>query len=150
MDVAYALARAVRLVVGVVALIIVVGGILFVLSANPTNAIVHDIHDAAGTLVGPFGNVFSISGHPEETLVANWGLAVVIYLIVGGIIAMLIARMGPRTMVRPRTFCERLSSSCMKAAFAGYHDRNAFSGDRPHRLCRAFHSLAAAWRPNRA
>lgn len=97
---AYALARAVRLVVGIVVLVIVVGGILFVLSANPANAIVHDIHDAASTLVGPFKNVFSISGHPKETLVANWGLAAIVYLIVGGLIAMLIARMATRGVRR--------------------------------------------------
>jgi len=97
---AYALARAVRLVVGVVVLVIVVGGILFVLSANPSNAIVHDIHNAASTLVGPFKNVFSIGGHPKETLVANWGLAVVVYLIVGGLVASLIAQMAPRGVRR--------------------------------------------------
>jgi hypothetical protein len=97
---AYALARAVRLVVGVVVLVIVVGGILFVLSANPANAVVRDIHDAAHTLVGPFNNLFSISGHPKETLVANWGLAAIVYLIVGGFIASLIARLAPRRVRR--------------------------------------------------
>jgi len=97
---AYALARAVRLVVGIVVLVIVVGGILFVLSANPSNAMVHDIHDAASVLVGPFRNVFSISGHPNETLVANWGLAAIVYLIVGGLIAGLIARTAPRGVRR--------------------------------------------------
>jgi len=97
---AYVLARAVRLVVGVVVLIIVVGGVLFVLSANPGNTIVRDIHDAASTLVGPFKNVFSINGHPKETLVANWGLAAIVYLIVGGLIAGLIARMAPRGVRR--------------------------------------------------
>jgi hypothetical protein len=99
---AYALARAVRLVVGVVVLVIVIGGVLFVLSANPSNAIVRDIHDVASTLVGPFKNVFSIAGHPKMTLVANWGLAVLVYLIVGGLIASLIARMAPRGVRRRR------------------------------------------------
>ena len=98
---AYALARLVRLVVGVVVLVIVVGGVLFLLSANPSNAIVSDIHDAASTLVGPFKNLFSISGHPKLTLVVNWGLAAIVYLIVGGFIASLIARMGARR-VGPR------------------------------------------------
>ncbi|HTP19734.1 MAG TPA: hypothetical protein VMJ65_09030 [Solirubrobacteraceae bacterium] len=97
---AYALARAVRLVVGVVVLVIVVGGILFVLSANPANAVVHDIHDAARTLVGPFNNLFSIGGHPKATLVVNWGLAAIVYLIVGGLIAGLIARLAPRRVRR--------------------------------------------------
>ena len=97
---AYALARLVRLAVGVVVLIIVVGGVLFLVSANPSNAIVHDIHDAASTLVGPFKNLFSFSGHPKATLAVNWGLAAIVYLIVGGLIASLIARMGTRR-VRP-------------------------------------------------
>ena len=35
---AYALARLVRLVVGLIVLVIVVGGLLFLLSANPSNA----------------------------------------------------------------------------------------------------------------
>ncbi len=82
---AYALARLVRTVVGVVVLVIVVGGVLFLLSANPSNAIVRDIHDAASWLVGPFKNVFSISGHPKATLAANWGLAAIVYLVVGGL-----------------------------------------------------------------
>jgi hypothetical protein len=77
---AYALARLVRLAVGVVVLIIVVGGVLFLVSANPSSAIVHDIHDAASTLVGPFKNLFSFSGHPKATLAVNWGLAAIVYL----------------------------------------------------------------------
>lgn len=93
---AYALARLVRLVVAVVVLVIVVGAALFLLSANPGNAIVHDIHEAASTLVGPFKNLFSINGHPKATLAANWGLAAIVYLVVGGLIAGLIARMSPR------------------------------------------------------
>ena len=75
---------------------IVVGGVLFLVGANSGNAIVHDIHDAASTLVGPFKNVFSFKGHPKATLAANWGLAVVVWLIVGHLIASLIARMAPR------------------------------------------------------
>jgi len=91
-----AIARLVRLVVGVVVLVIVVGGVLFLVGANSSNTIVHDIHSAAAWLVGPFKNVFSINGHPKETLAANWGLAAIVWLIVGGLIASLIARMAPR------------------------------------------------------
>lgn len=98
---AYGLARLVRLVVGLVVLVIVVGGVLFLLSANPGNTIVHDIHNAASTLVGPFKNLFSIGGHPKLTLALNWGLAAIVYLIVGSFIASLIARMGARS-ARPR------------------------------------------------
>jgi hypothetical protein len=99
---AYAFARLVRLVVGLIVLVIVVGGLLFLLSANPSNAIVRDIHDAASTLVGPFKNLFSINGHPKATLAVNWGLAAIVYLVVGGFISRLIARMGSRGVRRPR------------------------------------------------
>jgi hypothetical protein len=44
--------------------------------------------------------VFSISGHPTETLVANWGLAAIVYLGVGGLIATLIMRLAPRGVRR--------------------------------------------------
>lgn len=83
-------------------LVIVVGGVLFLLSANPSNAIVRDIHDAASWLVGPFKNLFSFSGHPKATLAVNWGLAAIVYLVVGGFIASLIARMGTRGVRRTR------------------------------------------------
>ena len=94
---AYALARLVRAVAAVVVLVIVVGGVLFLLSANPSNAIVRDIHDAANWLVGPFRNLFSIGGHPKVTLVVNWGIAAIVYLVLGGLIAGLIARTGRRS-----------------------------------------------------
>jgi hypothetical protein len=99
---ALVLARLVRLVVGLIVLVIVVGGLLFLLSANPSNAIVRDIHDAASTLVGPFKNLFSFSGHPKATLAVNWGLAAVVYLVVGGFISRMLARMGTRRVRRTR------------------------------------------------
>src|SRR5213082_1657956 len=92
-----ALARLVRLVAGIVALVIVVAIVLRVASANGSNAIVRDIHDAGRALVGPFKNVFSIK-NPKAAIAVNWGLAALVYLIVGGFIAGLIARMAPRGM----------------------------------------------------
>jgi len=64
-----------------------------VLSANPHNTIVTDIHDAANWLVGPFHNVFSVNG-AKLNLALNWGLAAVVYAIVGGLLASLVARAG--------------------------------------------------------
>jgi uncharacterized membrane protein len=86
--------RLVRLVVWVVVLIIVAGILLRVLDANTSNAIVRDVHDVAKTLVGPFANVFKLH-NPKTQLAVNWGLAAVVYLIVGSIIASLIARAAP-------------------------------------------------------
>jgi hypothetical protein len=84
------LARAVRLIVGIVVLIIVAGIVLVLLKANPSNAAVSDVHDAARWLVGPFDGVFSFH-NARLALAINWGLAAVVYLIVGGLIARLLS-----------------------------------------------------------
>ncbi len=88
-----ALSRLVRLAVGVVVAIIVVAIVLRLLSANPGNSVVRDFHDAGRALVGPFRNVFSLH-NPKAALAVNWGIAAVVYLIVGSFIARLIARMA--------------------------------------------------------
>ena len=97
------ISRIVRLIVAVIVLLIVAAILLRVLSANPANSIVKDIHDAGRTLVGPFKDVFNIK-QPKVSIAVNWGLAAVVYLIVGGIIAGLIARIAPRPqLIRRRT-----------------------------------------------
>jgi hypothetical protein len=85
------LARAVRLVVGVVVLIIAAGILLALLKANATNSVVSEIHGWGRWLVGPFTNMFSF--HTARVAIAvNWGIAAVIYLFAGGLIARLISR----------------------------------------------------------
>jgi hypothetical protein len=97
-----ALARLVRLAAWLVALVIVVGIALVLLDANMGNAIVRDIHDAASFLVGPFKNVFSPKSHKADVAV-NYGLAAVVYLLVGSLIAGMLVRMAPRGAVGSRT-----------------------------------------------
>lgn len=84
------LARIVSLVTAIVVGIIVVGILLVVFKANRDNDIVSTINDAAKTLVGPFKDVFSLKG--TRRTVVNWGLAAVVYAIVGGLIARLLRR----------------------------------------------------------
>ena len=96
-----ALARSIRVIVGVVVAVIVAGILLRLLSANPHNVIVSDVHDAAQALVGPFKNVFSL-GSPKGSLAANWGLAVIVYLIVGRLLVGLVARTALRGSRRMR------------------------------------------------
>jgi hypothetical protein len=84
------LARVVRLIVAIVVLILVAGIVLVVLKANPANMIVADVHDAARWLAGPFDGIFSF--HNARVAVAvNWGLAAVVYAVVGGFIARLLS-----------------------------------------------------------
>jgi hypothetical protein len=96
-----ALARLIRVIAGIVVAVIVVGILLRLLSANPHNAIVSDIHDVARALVGPFRNVFSL-GSAKASLAVNWGLAALVYLIVGHLVAGLVARTAPRGLRRMR------------------------------------------------
>jgi hypothetical protein len=85
------LARVVHVVVSVVVLIIVAGILLVVLKASPTNTIVSDVHGWAHSLAGPFDGIFSF--HSARVAIAvNWGIAAVVYLFVGGLIARLIGR----------------------------------------------------------
>jgi hypothetical protein len=89
------LARVVHLVVSIIVVIIVAGIVLVVLKANPTNSIVSTIHDWAQSLVGPFDGMFSF--HNADIAVAvNWGIAAIVYLIVGGLIARLLGGLARR------------------------------------------------------
>jgi hypothetical protein len=85
------LARVVRLVAGVVALIIVAGILLVVLDANPTNSIASAVHDAGRWLVGPFDGLFSFHS-AKVALAVNWGIAAVVYLAVAALIVRLLRR----------------------------------------------------------
>jgi hypothetical protein len=96
-----AIARLVRLAAWIVALVIVAGIVLVLLDANLGNVIVRDIHDAASFLAGPFKNVFSLKSHKANTAV-NWGLAAVVYLLIGSLIAGLLVRMAPGGFVGRR------------------------------------------------
>jgi len=96
-----AVARLIGVVTSVVVAVIVVGILLVLLGANPHNTVVSHVHDAAKTLVGPFANVFALH-NAKAALAVNWGLAALVYLIVGHAIASLIARAAPRRYGRLR------------------------------------------------
>jgi hypothetical protein len=93
------LARFIRALAIAVAALIVIAIVLRLLSANPHNVVVSDIHDAGQWLVGPFKSVFSVKG-AKLNMALNWGLAAVVYLVVGTLIASLLARMTPRMGAR--------------------------------------------------
>jgi hypothetical protein len=81
----------VHLVVGVIALIVVAGILLALLKANPGNSIVSEVHDGASSLAGPFNGMFSF--HSAQVAIAvNWGIAAVVYLLIGGLITQLLSR----------------------------------------------------------
>jgi hypothetical protein len=83
------LARAVQLAVSIVVAIIVAGILLVVLKANPANSIVSEVHSWAHWLAGPFDGMFSFHS-ANDAIAVNWGIAAVVYLFVGVVIARLI------------------------------------------------------------
>jgi uncharacterized protein involved in cysteine biosynthesis len=90
-DVGNFLARVIALVLSIVVLIVVAGILLVVLKANQANSIVSEVHSWAHWLAGPFDGMFSF--HSANTAIAvNWGIAAVVYLIVGGLIVRLLGR----------------------------------------------------------
>ena len=88
------LANVVDVVVAVVAVIIALDVVLVVLEANPFNDIVELVHDAGTWVVGPFKDVFSLDDHKLEVAI-NWGIALVVYVTVGRLVAGLLRRPRP-------------------------------------------------------
>ena len=84
------LARLVRAATAAAVVLIVLGIILYDAKANPSNTIVSGIHDAANWLTSPFHGLFTFHGLRKQ-LSLNWGIAAVVYLIAGAIIASIIA-----------------------------------------------------------
>ncbi|MGN6574641.1 MAG: hypothetical protein ACTHKG_03040 [Nocardioides sp.] len=88
-------ASAVWLVAVVCALFLAVGALLVALKANQDNPIVAFILDGADLLDGPFNRkngIFTFDGKSGETQSAlvNWGIAAIVYLVVGKVLDRLI------------------------------------------------------------
>jgi hypothetical protein len=85
------LARLVYFVLSVVVAIIAAGILLALLRANPANSVVSEVHGWGRWLTAPFDGMFSF--HQARVAVAvNWGIAAVLYLFAGALIARLIGR----------------------------------------------------------
>jgi hypothetical protein len=97
------IARLVRLAAVGVALIIALAILFRVLGANSSNTIVSGVHDAGKALVGPFDGMFKVSD-AKATMALNWGIALVVYLVAGSMLARVFGRMAivPRHAARLR------------------------------------------------
>ena len=96
-------ARAVRIIFGVLAAILALGAVLVVLhsSINPDNPIVKFVVDTADAISGPFSRdngIFHFTGKnsAEKNALLNWGIAAVVYLLIGRVLANLIAPKSAR------------------------------------------------------
>jgi predicted cobalt transporter CbtA len=86
-------ARVVRWIAGAIAAILVVGILLVVLDANEDNALVGAILDVARFFGRPFRDMFELDEREVEIAV-NWGIAVLVYLLVGSLIAAAIRKIA--------------------------------------------------------
>ncbi len=99
-------ARAVRIIFGVLAAILALGAVLVVLghSINGSNSIVKFIEDTADNISGPFSRdngIFHFTGknaasNLKKDALLNWGIAAIVYLVIGRVISNLIAPKGKR------------------------------------------------------
>jgi hypothetical protein len=89
-----ALARLVMLVAGLIALLIALAIVLRDVDANASNSIVKGIHEGANFFAGSFTGLIAFSGHPKRAITVDWGIALLAYLLVGALIARLIAGIG--------------------------------------------------------
>jgi len=93
------LARIVRILTWILVAIIVLAIVFAVLEANRHNVIVSTVGDVAKSLVGPFDRLFT-PPDPKVRIAVNWGVAALVYLLVGLLIASLIARAGAMLRLR--------------------------------------------------
>ena len=96
-------ARVIQIVFSVLATILALGALLVVLRSNinESNALVKLVTDVADTISGPFsrdGGIFDFSGKNAESKNAllNWGIAAVVYLVIGRVLANVIGPKGLR------------------------------------------------------
>jgi hypothetical protein len=92
------LARLIRIAAVVVFALIVLAIILYDTKANPSNSIVKWIHDAGNTLTTPFHGLFTVHGLRKQ-LTINWGIAAIVYLIAGWLLAAIVA--SPARVLHP-------------------------------------------------
>jgi len=91
-------------VLGIAALVMLVAVLIFFLiaaaivlrdvDANARNGIVEAVHEGANFFAGAFTGLISFSGHPKRAITVNWGIAAIVFLLVGIFISRLIARVG--------------------------------------------------------
>jgi hypothetical protein len=88
------IARLVMAVASLIALLILLAIVLRDVDANANNTIVKGIHEGANFFAGAFTGLIRFSGRPKRAVTVDWGIALLVYLIVGGIVSRAIAGVG--------------------------------------------------------
>jgi hypothetical protein len=88
------LARLVMAAASLIALLIALAIVLRDVDANSANTLVKGIHEGANFFAGAFTGLIRFGAHPKRAITVDWGIALLAYLIVGAIVAKVIAGVG--------------------------------------------------------
>ncbi len=89
-----ALARLVMLAATLIFLLIVLAIVLRDVDANASNSIVKGIHEGANFFAGAFTGLITFAGHPKRAITVNWGIAAIVFLVAGALLARIIGGVG--------------------------------------------------------
>ena len=98
-----AIARLILAIATLIALLIGLAIVLRDVDANAHNTIVKGIHDGANFFAGAFTGLITFKGHAKREITVDWGIALLVYLIVGSIIARWIGGIGRSGLSYGRT-----------------------------------------------
>ena len=87
-------ARLVMTLAVLIALLIGLAIMLRDVDANTGNTIVKGVHEGANFFAGAFTGLIAFNGHPKRAITVDWGIALIVYLVVGAVIARAISRVG--------------------------------------------------------
>jgi len=88
------IARLVMLAATLIALLIALAIVLRDVDANASNTIVEGIHEGANFFAGAFTGLIVFNGHSKREITVDWGIALLVYLIVGAIVSRVIGGVG--------------------------------------------------------
>lgn len=88
------IARLVMLAAWLIALLIVLAIVLRDVDANTSNTIVKGVHEGANFFAGAFTGLIRFNGHAKRAITIDWGIAALVYLIVGAVVSRAIAGIG--------------------------------------------------------
>lgn len=97
------LARLIRIVAVLVVLLIALAIVLVDVGANGSNTIVRGVHEGANFFAGAFTGLVTDHGHYKRELSIDWGIALIVYLLVGALVTGAVARAGRRGLLFART-----------------------------------------------
>jgi hypothetical protein len=88
------LARLVMTLATLIALLIGLAIMLADVSANAGNSIMKGIHEGANFFAGSFTGLIRFTGRPKRAITVDWGIALLVYVVVGAALARVISNVG--------------------------------------------------------